>query len=260
MNLPMLFLQLRPPTTAVEMVIGATLPTKIVLGILAVSSYGLYRLMGDPFKKPEKKSLFSVIPLPNMSSGPFKSVGPEPAVILTRPFAVAITPNSGDLVLFSRGELNVLKKQDDGRFELAINKKVDVPSGKDITLAAAGDSVLIGRDDGALLIYDAATLELKKELEPESRSVPALISASPDGKTYAVTFKNGNLWLVHADNLEAEKARVRGQGEICATRFLGNTRMLITHQSVRVYEYELSSGKVGKTHTPSATQKPETLG
>ena len=48
MNLPMLFLQLRPPTTAVEMVIGATLPTKIVLGILAVSSFYSWWLI---FKK-----------------------------------------------------------------------------------------------------------------------------------------------------------------------------------------------------------------
>ncbi|MEM7416408.1 MAG: MotA/TolQ/ExbB proton channel family protein [Gemmatimonadota bacterium] len=40
-----LLMQLRPPTTAFEMVIGATLPTKIVLGILAIASLASWWLI-----------------------------------------------------------------------------------------------------------------------------------------------------------------------------------------------------------------------
>lgn len=48
MNLASMLLQLRPPTTAMDMVVGATIPTKIVLAILALASFASWWLI---FKK-----------------------------------------------------------------------------------------------------------------------------------------------------------------------------------------------------------------
>ncbi len=228
-------------------------------GILAVSYYNLYRLEGDPIEKAKTKkkkdgesNLLDTIGsfIPDMSTGPFKPVGPKPVVLLTRPYSAVIDPANGDLVLCSRGHVTVLSKDEDGKFDRKIEGDIDVPNTKPITLGAAGGHILVGREDGVLLLYDDK-LELKKEFKPESQSAPKWLSSSPDGDTFAVTFNNGNLWTVSAAAEEIEKPYIRGQGDISATLFTSKTNLLATYQSVRLCETDLESGKIVNTYSPA---------
>lgn len=210
--------------------------------LLAVSPYALYRAEGDITKKPAKKKdgLLSMIPL-NMSKGPFKNVGPDPAVTLQRPRAAAVDRVNGDLALYSRAKVSILAKGEDGKYEIKEQAEVDVQSDKEVVMAATGGHLLIGSADGNVHIYDDQ-LKLKKAFKPEPRSAAKLAVASPDGETFAVTFNNGNLWLLDATAQEATRAAVRGQGDISATLFSDGQKLLVTHQSVRVDEYDLGNG------------------
>ncbi len=225
-------------------------------GVLAVSYYNLYRLTGDPTKKAKpKKSETGILStlrsfIPDMTTGPFKPVGPERAVLLTRPYAAAIDPATGDLVLCSRGHVTVLSKDQEGMYDRKVEGDIDVPSSKPITLGATGGNILVGREDGSLLLYDSE-LELRKEFNPESRSASKWVSNSPDGKTFAVTFNNGNLWVVNADEEAIAKPNIRGQGDISATLFTNDANLMATYQSVRLCETNLESMEIVNSYAPS---------
>lgn len=218
--------------------------------ILAVTSYGLYVARGDIAKKPEKgKPLLGMIPLPNMSKGPFRKVGPEKGLILTRPAAAAVDQVNSRLVVYTRGKLTVLERKDDGDYELRLEKEIEGLDAKPVKLATTGGQLLLGKADGELQLYDEE-LDLKKSFMPESRAAVEAISASSDGETFAVTFNNGRLWLVDATTQEATQAPVTGQGSISATLFTKQGTLLATHQSVRVNEYDLESGRRLKSYSP----------
>jgi len=59
--------------------------------ILAVSDLDLKRLQGNPLQKQEPLKVFGMT-LPSLAGGPFRSVGPEPPLVLTQPRPLRAAP------------------------------------------------------------------------------------------------------------------------------------------------------------------------
>ena len=78
--------------------------------ILAVSTFGLYRLAGDPQAGGQSMKVFGFsLPLPGRD--PFAVVGPEPPLGMFQPAAAAVNQDTGELAAYSRGTVTLLRKQ-----------------------------------------------------------------------------------------------------------------------------------------------------
>ncbi|MDP6445198.1 MAG: ABC transporter permease subunit [Pirellulaceae bacterium] len=215
--------------------------------LLVVSSMGLFRLVGDPLKDRQTTEVFG-FQIPT-GGGPYRNVGPSPAVILTQPATAAAHPESGGIILYSRQTLTRLRKAK-ARYELAGEFKVEIGEKEEVELLVAGDSILVAPEDGPLLIVDLDSMSLRHEVKLPRKQRADLMSSSPDGFRVAITTDKGRLRLLDLASGEWRTPRLRGQGDIGATSFTDDDKLLVTTQSIRVHEYDLNDGKTDVSYAP----------
>lgn len=208
--------------------------------LLVVASTGLYRLKGDPLKTSQPLKMFG-FSLPVPRADVYQSVGPENPVILTRPAAATLDAQSGDLAVYSRGLLRLLKKNADGRFSLGWEQPLDTENAPAVALALGGQHVMAGTDDGRLRFYEAKSGKLAGELPADRRRAPRFLAAAPDGNTFSLLTHDGHLWLVDPASRALLSPSVSGQGDISAVAFVAANRLRIADRLTRVTEYELES-------------------
>src|SRR6185503_11113347 len=113
-------------------------------------------------------------------------------------------------------------------------------------LSLAGKHLLVGREDGRVQAFDAATLKVLKEWKPEGVNPPRFIDVAPDGRWFSIVFHTGRLWLFDAEKNELRHANVTGQGSISAANFTPTGHLLVVDRTDRVSEYSLSPIKLEK--------------
>ena len=220
-------------------------------GILVASDLDLKRLVGDPLRKAEAVKVFGMA-LPMLSSGPFRSVGPEPALVLTQPAAAAVNSVSGELALYTRGAISVLRRTSSGRYQQRRQAILKGAERQPIVLCFQGDRLLLGREDGRIQVLDATTLKPLIQFRPEGRNSPRFITALPDGSLFAIVFHTGQLWLYDTVTNEVRKAGVAGQGQISAAAFTPDGKLLVADQTTRISQYRPNSLALAleKRYTP----------
>lgn len=221
--------------------------------LLAITPDGVQKLADDFTNKKKVKVFFMEIP---QSIGkPFQAAGPESALKLDAPYAAAVDPVSGNVVIYSRAKLMLLTLADD---KYSLDKTVDVEADEEevATMAFGGTTVLLALGDGRVLEYEAPELKLRQEYVPESASQARFVFASPDGTRFAILFHNGRLHMLnHTEQGQSdmELADVRGQGDISAVLFESNDTMLVVDRVKRVTEYQLDSYEIADSFAPSLT-------
>lgn len=173
----------------------------------------------------------------------FQVCGPVEKFAMIRPYAAAMNRNRDVLAVYSRGTIRLFKANENGQFaQVAVNKLEGVEIAL-TSLAFAGDALMIAHSDGKLYLLDGNSLEQRKLFQPESKVSPRHLRAAEGGRWFAVSYHNGNLWLIDATSGEIHKpADVQGQGDISAIEFSGPNRLLVCDGSKRVYEYSLQGG------------------
>ncbi len=218
--------------------------------ILAVSTLGLYRLIGDPMLSARPLELFGLsIPLP--APDPFGSVGPDPPLLLSRSAKATMNQGTGELALYSRSRLVILRKTDENRYEVRTEKRLAEDESGDVALAFGGDTLLVGRDDGRIIAYEADTLDLRREFTLEGNNQPRFITSAPDGRYFAVVFHHGRLWIYDRQTDQMIKPHVAGQGDIACCVFPEPTRALVVDRVHRVTCYALPDWQKSQRYTPS---------
>lgn len=188
--------------------------------------------------------------IPMGFGGPFQQVNPDPPLLLTRPAQAAMDPIDGTLAAYSRGTLVTLARDEEGRFERSAESQLDGEEREPAVLGVAGGTLLVGREDGRLQVYDAPTLHLDAELQPEGRNQPRFIAAAPDGQQFAIVFHNGNLWRYDVASHSLDRPHVDGQGDISAAAFTPSGDLLVADRTVRVTRYSFPDAKVAERYAP----------
>jgi hypothetical protein len=114
-----------------------------------------------------------------------------------------------------------------------------------------GDTLIVGREDGKVLVLNPKTLDEIKSLSPEGETPPRFIAAAPGGEWIAILFQNRKLWLYNAKNKRLQKAGLWSQGDISAVTFTSGETMLVVDNIARVRELELPSLTVTRTLSPA---------
>lgn len=220
--------------------------------LLVVSTTGLYRLTGDPLRISQPVKLFGVtLPLP--SADAYQSVGPNPPLLLSRSAAAAIHPETGELAVCFRGKLTLLSKSSTGEFSVRREVNIDEEQSPLLIAALGGPHVLVGRDDGRLLLLDGASGEQRQEFRLPQRQAPRQIVAANDGRWFAILSHDLRLWLLTVDDGQLRQAPVTGQGDISAILLRADQRLLVADRSTRVTEYSVPDFTAGRRWSPPAS-------
>jgi len=217
--------------------------------ILAVSTFGLYRLAGEPLGGGSSVEIFGFsLPLP--AHDPFAAVGPEPPLGMFRPAAAAVNRDTDELAAYSRGTITLLSRGADDRFQRRVEKKLDGPSAGAVVLAYGGDTLLVGREDGRIVAYEAKTLAPRREFSVEGKNQPRFVTAAPGGRWFAVVFHHGALWIYDREANEMVRPRIAGQRDVSCCLFTANDQLLVADRATRLTQYELPAWQVSRRCVP----------
>ncbi|MCA9163559.1 MAG: ABC transporter permease [Planctomycetales bacterium] len=204
--------------------------------LLAIGDEGVFRLDRLPDDDSPGVSLFG-FQLP-MASGPeFERVGPA-SMNLNSPAAAAREPASGNLAIYHEGIVDVLRRGEKGRYENLVSRELPSEENDNVVLAYAGETVVVARTDGKLLLLNEETLEPRTELQPVERSQPRFLSASPDGNQVAIVYQDGQVWMLDVQGGHATRPRVDGQGDVSAAVFDRSGQLLVASHGTRVASYD----------------------
>lgn len=219
--------------------------------ILLVAGTGLYRLVGDPTRRYDPIKLGGIT-LPLSGGSPFVSVGPaEPPLVISRPSNATINPVTGELVVYSRGQLIVLAPDSTKRYQIQRQHRLDGRDRQPVVLAVAGQQIMLGRDDGRLQILDHQTFEPLHEYQPEGQAPARFVTASPDGQWFAAVFHGGSFWLYDVQAGQLRRPAVAGQGQITAADFPSANQILLADRFERLSRYDLPTWKLSARWMPA---------
>lgn len=209
--------------------------------VLIVAPGGVHRVMGDV--KPEGVPLRVMgFAIPLAGYGPLQEAGPS-SPNWSGQCAAGIDGTSGSLVVYSRGSVELLDRRPDKRFVSVKQRKLDVPERDAALVARGGDTVLVALKDGTILALDAATLETRFSAQPDAKTAPKALVASPDGSHFALLTHQGRLWLLARGQRQWQRAPVRGQWDISAIAPNKDGKLLVADRTTRVTQYDLVSGQ-----------------
>ena len=218
-------------------------------GILAVSFLDIFRLEGDPLTAEEPVTVLGM-DVPFTGENPFRSVGPEPPIVLRPPATAAMNDDTGALAVYSRGVLKVLGKDDSGTYELRCERKLADDDARDVIMDFGGKTLVIRLSDGSILALDAETLKERSRFPSDGGGPARFVVASPEGRWFAVVYHSDSLSLLDTKKDSLVAADVAGQGDISAAAFSGPDRLLVAHRSTRVTEYQLDTEEVKRRYAP----------
>jgi ABC-type transport system involved in multi-copper enzyme maturation permease subunit len=233
---------------------SASMGTRVLLAepdgsILAVSSLGLYRLTGDLRRSVRPLELFGFsIPLP--APDPFQAVGPDSGVLLSRAVQAAINQDTGELAIYSRSRITLLRQDGDGRYEVRLEKRLAEEDLGDVAMGYGGDTLLIGREDGRIIAYEAQTLEPRQEATLEGKNQPRFIEAAPGGDTFSIVFHHGRLWIYDRPADRLVKPPGVGQRDVSCCVFPDPGSAYVVDRLRRVTTYKLPDWRVAERRTP----------
>ncbi len=214
--------------------------------ILIAGTAGLFRFEGDPTVAHVPVEVFGVDIAPQTKAGKFVNVGPEDGNAWLPPFAADRNPENGDVAIFSRGELTILKPVEDGKFIVAA--KTDLETKQPALVGYSGKTVVVALGDGKVQVLDADTLKPTATFEPFGDDKPHQVAAASNGRWFAVEFHNNKLWLYDANTGAPLKADIAGQGNISAVAFTADSKLLVADRYPRVMEYDLESDTVERRY------------
>jgi hypothetical protein len=218
--------------------------------IILLTRQSIYQLEGDlQAKQRELKVMGMQVPL-SKGDSPFRPVGPEPALRLATPFAAAMNPDNGSIVLWNQGVLQVLERDEAGKYQRVREKTFD---GKPqaAVVASAGSTILVALASGTIWVLDSTNLDLRKEFQPQGRNQPKFAMASPKGNWFLVLFHHNKVWLWDARQQQEANRSFIGKSDISAAAFVGPDQMLIADRGSRITEYHLDPFRVGSQRVPN---------
>ena len=185
----------------------------------------------------------------------FDPIGPSKPAYVRSVNHVDYSMERDEFVIYQRGVLKIFESKKGGRYEARASLTLDLDFNKNMTalMAYAGQTIVVAFGNGKVITVDAEKLEEAEEYQPESRSGIVNVIASPTGRYFGVLYRNGNLWLndLQSSDREIEKAKVKGQGQICAFSFTDDDQLWVASDADRIAQYDLSNNSASSQYAPS---------
>jgi ABC-type transport system involved in multi-copper enzyme maturation permease subunit len=208
--------------------------------IVVAGTGGIHRFDGEPLQQSDKEGQF------------VKIGGPAPESYWRTPFHAAMHPVSGNLLAFHAGNLTLLKRGGNGKYTL--DRTNDLKTNEEALIAYAGKRMVSAFGNGKIRVSQDPLCRKYQTFEPFGNNEPRSVSATPDGRWFAVLFHHRKLWLYDATKQEVVSSRISGQGDISAVTFSSNNLLLVSDRFGRVSEYQLHPAQLKKQmETPGET-------
>ena len=216
--------------------------------VLLLAKNGVYRIEGDLIEATEQPSLYGV-ELPTETKGPIVHLGPDETPNIVGQVAVAANRDSSDIALYKHGMLTVMRPDAEGMYAVTQKHKIG-ESEERLLLAASGGTLLVGREDGRLQLFDSESLEKSHEFRPEARNQPRFVSAAPGGRWFAVVYQHGRIVLVDAEKGRTIRRSIVGQGDVSGATFFRNGNLFVADRTNRVTEYTMEPLRRVNSYAP----------
>jgi hypothetical protein len=186
----------------------------------------------------------------------FVQVGPERPIDIRDHRFVDINQSNGEIAVYRSRSIFIFKKDENGDYQLDRSAESDLEIDSSMTawIKYQGSNVFLCLGNGKIITMDGAKLLHQNEYLPESRSAIFSASASPNGRYLAVTYRNGNVWLLDREKDDKmQKARVSNQGNLKAAVFDPDGKLIVADKTARLSWYDLDSGKQTERLSPKIT-------
>ncbi len=152
------------------------------------------------------------------------------------PFDIDMDAATGDLAVYSDGNLMLLKSNAEGTYDIAVEREAIADDNEPALVALAGKRVLLAVESGEVTLLDRATLQDVEAHRPfgDYDSPPRKAVASPDGEYAALLSEDGHIWLNDVATQRDLSDTVPGQGDIHAVAFNNEGQLLIADRTARV--------------------------
>jgi hypothetical protein len=220
--------------------------------LFAVASDNVFRFRGDLAAKGAAVKVLG-FRLPLTGGGEFQPCLAGERPTFADPVAAAADPEQARIAICSANHVYLYQQQADGTLRLSAERALTGNEKEGSAIAVAGESVLVAREEGQILLLSAADLSIERELSLEAKSQPRFVSASRDGRQFAVLFQNRYLWFVDAKTAAARRAPVPAQGQISGVLWTSE-RLLIADYANRVVAYDLETMAREQVYRPALTR------
>jgi len=211
---------------------------------------GVHRFEGDPAAEHVPFIVFGRDFGRSSKEGRFVEASSQPAQPWKRPFAADLAADGSRLAVYSEGQLTVMNRGADGRFELGPTRDLET---KGPALAGCSrNTVLVALESGELRTFAADSLEPLGSFQPFGAQKPRAVAASTDGRWFAVVFHDRRLWLYDAEARDTADLPINRAGDISTAAFTPEGRLLLADRFTRVIEYQLEPFQVVRRYQPPA--------
>ena len=201
--------------------------------ILVAGTDGLYRLEGEAIGPASAFKLFGMS-LPGLGeSARFVRVDDE-SFEWKRPFAAAIDPISGRVIICS-GETTSILQEVGGKY--VVESSASSGNLAERIAGFAGSRFLTASQDGTVRIFDATTQKLVDLQTPFGTNEPKRVVASSDGRWAAILFHHRKVWMYDSTNNRSFVPALNGQSDISAVAFDADSTFLVADRFGRITRY-----------------------
>ena len=186
-----------------------------------------------------------------------KRVGPDSNVAVRRGTTVAYNYSNEEIAIFAyeggKPMVFVFKLEGDSYVQ---HRSVEIDTGTSTRIRCQveyqANTILVVVGNGQVITLDAETMKEKNGYTPETSFPISTVSASRDGRWFALHYENQTLWLLDTQNdSKLNKPSVRGQGTISGAGFDGKGELWVVDRTDRVTTYDPESLAKSNTFSPS---------
>jgi hypothetical protein len=167
-------------------------------------------------------------------------VSPRPLPFWGAPVSAALDADSGDLAVYHRGTIEILKFDGGERRYQQIAEKQTIENEKEAVVLAMGNGhCAVCRSSGGVLLLDSKTLQPIREIPPPADSQPRSALLLPDKQRLALLYHDGQVRLLDLAQGTFTRPPIRGQGDISAIATNDAGHLLVAERATRVTEYKI---------------------
>ena len=218
--------------------------------ILAVGLQGIDVFVGDPEKTETSRKWLGFDFTLGQGGGKFVPTTDPEMTKWQHPFDATIDATTGNVIVFSDGELIVLEPgNDNGKLTYSPGTTRDLETDEAALVVAAQGRLLVALADGDYRLLDSQTLKPTGTTIPGGPRKPRQAVASPDGRFLAVVSHKSEAWLIDATTGQTVSDSAIS-GDVHALAFDSENRLLVGDLFMRVTSYSLPDFNQVKLHDP----------